>query len=84
VKVSSTNAQIPVAVMTKKHLDELYVFAVAMRPGQTRATFQLKTPGITSVEVLGENRTIPVKDGNFEDSFNNWDVHLYRTRPSNR
>jgi hypothetical protein len=32
VKVSSTNAQIPVAVMAKKHADALYVFAVAMRP----------------------------------------------------
>ena len=80
VKVSSTNAQIPVAVMAKKHSEELYVFAVVMRSGHTRASFQLKTPGIALVEVLGENRTLPVKDGTFEDSFDDWDVHLYRGR----
>jgi hypothetical protein len=84
VKVSSTNVQIPVAVMAKKHTDELYVFAVAMRPGQTRASFKLKTPGVSLVEVLGENRTLPVKDGAFEDSFNDWDSHLYRGRSSNQ
>ena len=80
VKVSSTNAQIPVAVMAKKHLEDRYIFAVAMRSGQTRASFQLQTPGIALVEVLGENRTLPVKDGSFEDSFDDWDVHLYRGR----
>jgi hypothetical protein len=35
------------------------------------------------VEVLGENRTLPVKDGVFEDSFNDWDAHLYHRRSSN-
>ncbi len=81
---SSTNAQIPVAVMAKKHGDELYVFAVAMRPGRTRASFQLKTVGVALVEVLGENRTLPVKEGAFEDSFSDWDVHLYRGRSGKR
>ena len=80
VKVSSTNAQIPVAVMAKKHSDQLYIFAVAMRSGQNRVSFQLKTPGVSLVEVLGENRTLPVKDGAFDDSFNDWDAHLYRGR----
>jgi len=78
VKVNSINAQIPVAVMVKKQADDLFLFTVAMRSGQTRASFQLKTPGVASVEVLGEDRTLPVKDGAFEDSFNDWDVHIYR------
>ena len=36
------------------------------------------------VEVLDENRTLPVKDGVFEDSFDDWDVHLYRGRSGKR
>jgi hypothetical protein len=84
VKVSSTNAQIPVAAMAKKHSDKVYVFAVAMRSGQTRANFQLKTPGVALVDVLGEHRTLPVKDGAFEDSFTDWEAHLYRGQSGNQ
>jgi hypothetical protein len=34
--------------------------------------------GETKAEVLGEDRTIIVRDGAFSDSFQPWDVHLYR------
>jgi hypothetical protein len=32
------------------------------------------------VEVLGEDRIVTSKDGVFNDSFEAWDVHLYRIR----
>ena len=78
VKVVSANAEVPVATMTKKSSEALYIFSVAMRPGQTGTSFQLRNSKATTVAVLGENRQLAVKDGTFEDSFADWDVHLYR------
>jgi hypothetical protein len=54
VKVQSANAAVPIATMVKKQDGAVYVFAVAMRSGQTRAKFSV--PGLTGehvVEVLG-------------------------------
>jgi len=33
-----------------------------------------------TVEVIGENRIIAVKDGVFKNDFEAWDVHLYKTK----
>jgi hypothetical protein len=47
----------------------------------TTATFQV--PGLagrTRAEVLGERRSLEVRDGTFRDTFRPWDVHLYRIR----
>jgi len=77
--VSSSNEAVPVAIMTKKHNGATYLFAVAMRGDKTTATFTLQqAEGIKTVEVLGENRTIEINNGAFEDNFNAWDVHHYR------
>jgi len=79
VIVSSANKDIPVAVMTKRRKGAKYLFTVAMRNGKTSAQFTMPTlKGKRTVEVLGENRTIVSKDGIFTDSFDSWDVHLYR------
>jgi hypothetical protein len=78
--VSSSNESMPVDVMVKKHDGATYLFAVGMRGDKTTATFTLQhAETIKTIEVLGENRTIPVNDGVFKDSFEAWDVHLYRT-----
>jgi hypothetical protein len=79
VKISSGNAKVPLAVMMKKYKGARYLFAVGMRNGETTAAFTLQgLKGENTVEVLGENRTIPSKDGLFKDGFGPWDVHLYR------
>jgi hypothetical protein len=78
-KVASSNAAVPVATMVKRHDGAVYLFAVAMREGQTRARFAVHgLAGPLSVEVLGEQRTLDLKDGVFEDDFAPWGVHLYR------
>ena len=80
VKVSSDN-EIPVASMVKKHAGATYVFAVAMRSDKATASFTLQgLNGSRSVEVIGENRSINSQEGVFKDSFGPWDVHLYRIR----
>jgi len=77
--VESGNKEVPVDVMVKRHGGATYVFAVAMRPGQTTATFQVKgVPGAAVAEVLGEGRTIRVEGGRFADQFKPYGVHLYR------
>ena len=84
VTISSDNKEVPVAVMIRKYKRATYLFTVGMRNGRTSATFTV--PGLVgenNVEVLGENRTLPAKNGVFKDTFNAWDVHLYRIKQSN-
>lgn len=84
VSVKSQNVSVPVASLTKQHQGSTYVFAVAMRPGETTAEFNLKGLGAGdhTIEVLGENRTIKAEDDSFRDKFGPWDVHLYRVLPN--
>jgi hypothetical protein len=79
VKVTSINVAVPIATMVKKHKGATYLFAVAMRDGETHATFKLTgVTGAKPVEVIGENRTLLSQDGSFTDPFAAWTVHLYR------
>jgi hypothetical protein len=57
---------------------------VGMREGETNGTFTVRSlEGQRTVKVLGEDRTIVSKDGVFRDSFEAWDVHLYRIAANN-
>ena len=77
--VKSENADVPVAMMVKRHDGATFLFAVGMRDGATVATFALKgIDGNRTVDVLGENRTLTSKGGSFTDNFAPWDAHLYR------
>ena len=77
--VSSSNSEVPVAVMTKKYKNAIYIFAVGMRNGETKAKFAVKgLSGDKKVEILGEERNIVCQDGVFEDQFKAWDVHIYK------
>ena len=79
VSVTSSNSDVPIETLVKRSDDELYVFAVAMRPGECVATFQLTNRSQAGrVEVLFENRTLEESNGQFKDAFKPWDVHLYR------
>jgi hypothetical protein len=82
VVTSTSNAQVPVHTMVKRSGGATYLFAVAMRPGGTTASF---TPtcvqASASVEVLGESRTLSLDGGTFSDSFGDFAVHLYRIGP---
>ena len=74
--IQSANPSVPVAILTKKEGKMNYIFAVAMREGQTNATFEVSSG--KNVEVLGENRTLKIKKGKFTDDFSAYGVHLYR------
>lgn len=74
--VSSSNMGVPIDMMTKSYMGEKYIFAVAMRNGNTTATFTVNSG--SNVEVLGENRTLTISGGKFTDSFSSYGVHLYK------
>jgi hypothetical protein len=79
VLVQATNTAVPIATMTKQHDGFTYLFAVAMRPGTNTASFRLTSVALDqAVEVIGENRTLAMKEGVFSDRFGPWEVHLYR------
>ena len=82
VSVSSDNKDVPVAIMVREYKGARYLFAVGMRDGSTKVKFIMPAlKGRMTIEVLGENRTILSKDGVFSDTFEAWDVHLYRIEP---
>lgn len=74
----SSNNEVPVDIMTKKQGKENYIFAIAMRSGDTKASFNVKSG--KQVEVLGENRTIKISKGQFSDDFSSYGVHLYKIK----
>lgn len=79
VTVSSDSADVPIASMTKRHHGATYLFAVAMRDGESTATVAMKgMRGQRTVEVIGENRSVVARDGVFRDHFGPYGVHLYR------
>ena len=51
-----------------------------MRIGATTGGFALSEPSEGSVEVLGEGRQIPLRNGKFSDDFAEYEVHLYRLK----
>ena len=81
VEVTSTNPDVPVHFMVKRYGKDLYIFAVGMRNGPTRAIFRVSEMAKkATAEVVGENRRIPIVNGRFEDDFEPYDVHIYRIR----
>lgn len=79
--VTSSVERVPVDLMVKRHSGATYLLSVAMREGETTATFTLPGTGDARVEVLGESRTIDAVGGKWEDRFQNYQVHLYRISP---
>jgi hypothetical protein len=79
VTVDSSNKDVPIAFTARRQGGSLYIFAVAMRQGDTRATFTLaNVKQDAAVEVLEETRSLNSSGGRFDDAFTGYAVHLYR------
>ncbi len=74
--VASSNKDVFVDIMTKNQGKANYIFSVGMRCGFTTATFNVKSG--STVEVIGEGRTLKITDGKFSDEFAPYGVHLYK------
>ena len=80
-KVTTTPENTPIAFLVKRHAGETYLFAVAMRDAEVKGSFEVPAlPETATAEVLGEERTLAVRNGKFTDTFKGYDVHLYRIR----
>lgn len=80
--ITSSSAEVPIDAMVKRHEEQIYLFAVPMRLGPTRATFQFHDlEGALTAEVIDEERSIPLIDGRLEDDFDTYEVHLYKISP---
>ena len=78
--VSSSNQDVPIAFVVKRHDGASYVFAVSMRDGETTARFQLPDKADAKVEVLDEARSLDAKAGAWTDRFVGYQAHLYRIK----
>ncbi len=77
--VTPSEGGTPISLMAKRQGGALYLFTAGLlnRPG--RGTFKVNgVSGRKKVTVIGENRTLELRDGQFEDAFQPYDVHLYR------
>jgi hypothetical protein len=79
--VASSQEGVPVDFAVKRHAGSTYLFSVAMREGETTATFTVPGTGDARVEVLGEGRAIEAVGGKWEDRFTGYQVHLYKIVP---
>jgi hypothetical protein len=79
--VQSSVPDVPIDMMIKRHSGETHVFAVGMRNARAKGRFALRDlRGRLTAEVIGEGRAVEVQDGQFEDEFAAYDVHLYRIK----
>jgi hypothetical protein len=79
--VTTPSGASPVDILVKRQGGNLYVFAVSMGSGTAMATFSIaRAAASATAVVLGENRTIAIQNGTFQDSFGGYAVHLYEVQ----
>ncbi|MCD6308742.1 MAG: hypothetical protein J7M24_07085, partial [Candidatus Latescibacteria bacterium] len=78
-EATSSRPDVPVDVMVKRYGGATYVFSVAMRDAATNVSFLVAAvPEQAIARVIGENRSVTVEKGAFQDHFEPYDVHIYR------
>jgi|tagenome__1003787_1003787.scaffolds.fasta_scaffold20987515_7 hypothetical protein len=76
--IISVDSQVPIATMVKAHTGTTYIFAVAMQNTASKVRIKLDKVQHTRAQVLGEDRSLAISNGSFEDQFDGYGVHLYR------
>jgi len=74
----TVQSNVPIATMVKRYEDITYVFAVVMNNSTSKPRFSIKGFDATKVTVIGEDRSVNIQDGVFEDSFDGYGVHIYK------
>jgi hypothetical protein len=64
--------------MTRQDDGATYVFSVNMENKVAKARVSLSPSVKGRVSVLGEDRTLELSDGAFEDTFEGYGVHIYQ------
>ena len=66
-----------IIAMRKKHDGKEFIFAVNTMPDEAQITLSGKDVPDGEYKVLGENRTVTVRDGKLSDSFPGFMTHIY-------
>lgn len=74
-KVDNAN----VRMLVKQHDGAWWIFAVSTTPGKEKARFTLPALGDRELQVVSEDRTVKAAGGQFDDVFDNYQVHIYTT-----
>ena len=80
----TVQSPVPIATMLKQHEQALYLFAVAMRNAVSRPRFAIEGLDTAQADVLGEERSVSIRNGMLEDDFAGYGVHLYKLPLSGR
>jgi hypothetical protein len=73
------SAGLSVRTMAKFHDNKYYVFAGSKENKASTSTLSLSGVNTGTATVVGENRTIPISNGRFSDSFADGNaIHIYR------
>jgi hypothetical protein len=67
----------PIATMVKQYENTIYVFAVAMNDSVSKPRFTINGFDGTKAIVIGEDRSVTITHGVFEDPFEGYGVHIY-------
>jgi hypothetical protein len=76
----SVNSQNPIATMVKVYENTTYIFAVAMQNAPSAVQITIDQVHQTNARVIGEDRSVTITQGTFEDRFEGYGVHLYEVR----
>jgi hypothetical protein len=83
VAVRSSDSEAPIDLMVKRTAGATYLFAVGMRNRPARGSFTLRgLPVQATAGVLGEERRLSIRNGQFTDDFAPYGVHIYRITAS--
>ena len=74
IRISSKT---PIATMEKVYENTIYIFAVAMQNYPSTVRITADDLHDATARVIGENRSLTVSQGIFEDQFEGYGVHLY-------
>jgi hypothetical protein len=76
----TVDARAEIARMVKREGGTTYIFAANMEKRPTRARVAVGSAAPARAVVVGENRSVNLVDGAFEDRFGEYEVHIYRLR----
>jgi hypothetical protein len=68
----------PVDFIVKSYGGATYLFTAGMRDSATTKLFNLPAIPDTTIEVLDESRVLSLVDGQFLDTFDGYEAHLYK------
>ena len=76
--ILSVQSTTPIATIVKQYENAIYIFAVAMNNSASKPRFAIKGFDASKAVVIGEDRSVTITHGTFEDSFDGYGVHIYK------